>query len=97
MKLTVTLFDSIINTSQDCVFWKDKNRRFIGVNRAFLDFYGFESEDILIGKTDEDMGWHSDPEPYRQDEIRVLAGESTYKVPGKCMVQGEERDTSITC
>ena len=51
MKLTVTLFDSIINTSQDCVFWKDKNRRFMGVNRAFLDFYGFDSEDVLIGKT----------------------------------------------
>ena len=92
MKLTVTLFDSIINTSQDCVFWKDKNRRFIGVNRSFLDFYGFDSEAVLIGKTDEDMGWHNDPEPYRQDELRVLSGKSTYKVPGKCMVQGEERD-----
>ncbi|MCR4658249.1 MAG: GGDEF domain-containing protein [Lachnospiraceae bacterium] len=92
MNMTITLFDSIINTSQDCVFWKDKNRRFMGVNQAFLDFYGFGSEDILIGKTDEDMGWHNDPEPYRQDELRVLSGESTYKVQGKCMAQGEERD-----
>ena len=90
--MTVELFDSIINTSQDCVFWKDKNRRFIGVNKAFLDFYGFESEDVLIGKTDEDMGWHSNPEPYKQDELRVLAGESTYKVQGKCFIRGEERD-----
>jgi diguanylate cyclase (GGDEF)-like protein/PAS domain S-box-containing protein len=92
MEMTVELFDSIINTSQDCVFWKDKDRRFIGVNQAFLDFYGFESEDVLIGKTDEDMGWHSDPEPYKQDEIRVLSGESTYKVQGKCVIRGEERD-----
>lgn len=23
MEMTVDLFDSIINTSQDCVFWKD--------------------------------------------------------------------------
>ncbi|MCR5389040.1 MAG: PAS domain-containing protein, partial [Lachnospiraceae bacterium] len=92
MKMTVELFDSIINTSQDCVFWKDKDRRFLGVNQAFLDFYGFESADELIGKTDEDMGWHSDPEPFRQDERRVLSGRSTYKVQGKCMVRGEERD-----
>ncbi len=92
MKLTIRLFDSIINTSQDCVFWKDKERRFLGVNQAFLDFYGFESADVLIGKTDEDVGWHSDPEPYKQDELRVLAGESTYKVQGKCLVHGEERD-----
>ena len=26
MEMTVDLFDSIINTSQDCVFWKDKKK-----------------------------------------------------------------------
>ncbi len=92
MEMTVELFDNIINTSQDCVFWKDKDRRFLGVNQAFLDYYGFESEDVLIGKTDEDMGWHSDPEPFMQDELRVLSGVSTYKVQGKCIIKGEERD-----
>ena len=92
MKVNTELFDKIIDTVQDCVFWKDKDRRFIGVNKAFLDFYGFESDKVLIGKTDEDMGWHNDPEPYKQDELRVLAGESTYKVPGKCVIRGEERD-----
>ena len=92
MEMTVELFDSIINTSQDCVFWKDKDRRFLGVNQAFLDFYGFDSADILIGKNDEDMGWHSDPEPFKQDELAVLAGKSTYKVQGKCFIRGEERD-----
>ena len=92
MEMTVELFDNIINTSQDCVFWKDKDRRFLGVNQAFLDFYGFKSAQELIGKTDEDMGWHSDPEPYKQDELRVLSGKSTYKVLGKCVIRGEERD-----
>ncbi len=92
MEMTVELFSSIINSAQDCVFWKDKDRRFVGVNQAFLDFYGFESVDVLIGKNDEDMGWHSDPEPFKQDELAVLAGKSTYKVQGKCFVRGEERD-----
>ncbi len=92
MEMTVELFDSIINTSQDCVFWKDKDRRFLGVNQAFLDFYGFDSADVLIGKTDEDMGWHSDPEPFRLDEEQVLQGRSTYKVQGKCIIRGEDRD-----
>ena len=92
MKMTVELFDSIINTSQDCVFWKDKERRFLGVNQAFLDYYEFDSADILIGKTDEDMGWHNDPEPFRQDELMVLSGRSTYKAQGKCIIRGEERD-----
>ena len=92
MRMTVDLFDSIINTSQDCVFWKDKDRRFVGVNQAFLDYYGFESADLLIGKNDEDMGWHTDPEPFKQDELRVLSGQTTYKVHGKCIIRGEERD-----
>jgi diguanylate cyclase (GGDEF)-like protein/PAS domain S-box-containing protein len=92
MKMTGDIFDSIINTSQDCVFWKDKDRRFLGVNQAFLDYYGFESADVLIGKNDEDMGWHTDPEPYKQDELAVLAGKSTYEVQGKCIIRGEERD-----
>ncbi len=92
MKMTEILFDNIINTAQDCVFWKDKERRFVGVNQAFLDYYGFNSMDVLIGKTDEDMGWHNDPEPFMQDELRVLQGESTYKVHGKCIIKGEERD-----
>ncbi len=92
MRMNEALFDNIINTAQDCVFWKDKNRRFVGVNQAFLDFYGFDSSDVLIGKTDEDMGWHSDPEPFMQDELIVLEGHSTYKVQGKCIIRGEERD-----
>ena len=92
MEMNDILFDKIIDTVQECVFWKDSNRRFVGVNQSFLDFYGFESADVLIGKTDEDMGWHNDPGPYMEDELRVLAGESTYKVPGKCIIKGEERD-----
>ena len=92
MDMTAELFDGIINTSQDCVFWKDRERRFLGVNQAFLDFYGFDSVDVLVGKTDEDMGWHSDPEPFRQDELRVLSGTSTYKVQGECIIRGEKRD-----
>ena len=92
MDMTAELFNSIINSAQDCVFWKDKDRRFVGVNQAFLDFYGFKSADVLIGKNDEDMGWHSNPEPFKQDELAVLAGKSTYKVQGKCLIRGEERD-----
>jgi len=90
---TDQLLGKIMNTTSLCIFWKDSQRRFVGVNKAFLDFYGFESQDVLIGKTDEDMGWHSDPDPFRNDEWRVLRqGESTYRAHGKCVIRGEERD-----
>ena len=84
--------DRILDTTQDCVFWKDKERRFVGVNKAFLNAYGLDSADSLIGKTDEDMGWHPDPEPFRQDELEVLAGKSTHLVRGQCVIHGQTRD-----
>jgi len=92
MIMNENLFYEIVNTAQDCVFWKDADRRFVGVNQAFLDFYGFDSADVLIGRNDEDMGWHTDPSPYMTDELQVLKGRTTFKVPGKCLVNGKERD-----
>ena len=85
------LLDRILNTTQDMIFWKDKNRRFLGANQAFLDYYGFSSLSEVIGKNDEDMGWHPDPEPFRKDEEEVLNGKSTFMVQGECVVRGQVR------
>lgn len=85
------LLQKILDTTQAAIFWKDAQRRFIGVNKAFLEYYGFASEQALQGKTDEDMGWHSDPAPYKNDELRVLQGETTTRVPGMCFCRGENR------
>lgn len=62
------LSNKILDTTSICIFWKNDQRRFAGVNQAFLDFYGFASKEELLGKTDEDMGWHSDPDPFMNDE-----------------------------
>ena len=73
-------------------FWKDRDRRFIAANQTFLDYYGFESVDEIRGKTDEDMGWHVDPVPYMEDELRVLnEGYCTHDVVGQCISHGEIR------
>lgn len=59
-------------------------------NRAFLDYYGFKDENFIIGRNDEDMGWHSNQEPHKNDEIRILeSSESTYRVEGRCFAWGE--------
>ena len=87
-----TLLNDILSTTQTCIFWKDNKRRFIGANKAFLDYYGFPSLDSILHKTDEDMGWHNDPDCFMQDEVRVLQGERTYRVHGKCIAKGKERD-----
>ena len=78
-------------------FWKDKERRFIGANQAFLDFYGFKSEQDIIGRTDEDMGWHVDPVPFKNDEYRVIEkGESVENAEGTCIIRGEIRNIRAT-
>ena len=88
MEMTVELFDSIINTSQDCVFWKDKERRFLGVNQAFLDFYGIKSLEDIIGKTDEDMHWHVD-DVYMNLEMEIInKGAKVKDAAGQCIVNG---------
>ena len=87
-----SLLDIILSTTQTKIFWKDTERRFLGANKAFLDYYGFSSVDALKGKTDEDMGWHPEASPYRDDEIHVLSeGKRTFLVPGTCIRNGELR------
>jgi PAS domain S-box-containing protein len=93
-KLEPSAFDAgvLLQSAQTPIFWKDAARRFAGANRAFLDYFGFADEKEILGKTDEEMGWHSNPEPYRADELAVLReGVSTSSVPGTCVVNGQER------
>ena len=91
------LWRAIARDESMCLFWKDRDRKFIGANRAFLDYYGFDSVADIAGKTDEDMGWHIDPVPFLEDELRVLnEGESISHVPGHCIVKGEVRDILAT-
>ena len=90
---TRNLLEKILFTTQTAIFWKDADRRFLGANKAFLDYYDFPSVSSILGKNDEDMGWHSDPDPYRNDDLKVIReGESTYRVPGMCISHGENRN-----
>lgn len=87
------LWDNLNRNATLGMFWKDKQRRFVGANKKFMDYYGFKSQSDFVGKTDEEMGWHIAPEPFRRDEYRVLReGAVTQKVPGHCIAHGSIRD-----
>ena len=84
--------DNILRLVPVGVFWKDRERRFVGANKMFLDYYGLKSIDMIKGKTDEDMGWHINPEPFMKDEIDVITkGRIIKNVEGECIVNGEVR------
>ncbi len=79
------------------MFWKDTDRRFMGANGHFLETYGFESQKDIVGKNDEDMGWHVDNDPFRDDELAVLKeGRSMPNRLGKCIVRGVVHDILAT-
>lgn len=91
------LWRALVRNESMCLFWKDRERRFAGANKAFLDYYGFNSLDDVLGKTDEDMGWHVDPIPFMEDEMRVLnEGEHIDGAMGQCIVRGIPRDIIAT-
>ena len=92
-----SLWRTISRSSDFAFFWKDRERRFVGANQKFLEYYGFDSVDAILGKTDEDMGWHINPEPFKEDELRVLnEGANVEGVMGQCIVRGEVHDIVAT-
>lgn len=88
---TEDIWNALLKQRQLGMFWKDKNRKFIGVNEAFLHYYNMSPAD-LIGRNDEDMRWHPDPEPFKKDEESVLQdGKVITAAMGECVVKGEVR------
>ena len=91
------LWSSYVNNSDLRYFWKDKNRRFVGVSKAFLDAFGLESDKTLIGKTDEDMHWHIDDEPFADAEEKVIDRGLTFSNQiGQCLLRGRNHTISST-
>lgn len=89
---TEVLWRNMILNSKRMIFWKDDQRRFLGASRSFLNYFGLHDESEIIGKTDEDMGWHIDPKPFKKDEEAVLkTGKKCYMRRGKCIVNGTNR------
>lgn len=87
------LWNSLVYSDLLRIFWKDYDRRFLGASKAFLDYYGFASVDEVLGKNDEDLGWHVHPDLYKNDEYRVIhEGITIHNMPGNCINEGENRE-----
>lgn len=77
-------------------FVKGRNRRFTAVSRDFLSYYGL-SPDQVLGKTDEEMAWHVDNEPFKHIEETVIAkGITARHAIGSCLVRGRLKTIAAT-
>lgn len=78
-------------------FWKDKERRFLGASQSFLDYYGIPNVEAIIGKTDEEMGWHINYHEFMKEEDDVLErGLISRDVVGQCIVRGRPHPIMAT-
>lgn len=75
-----------------CCFLKDDQRRFRLVSQGFLRYYGISDEKLILGKTDEEIGWHPDNLPAASLENDVIQHETVYQdVETVCVVRGIPR------
>ena len=87
------LWKSLVQSDIIRLFWKDRERRFLGASQSFLDYYDFSSLEDILGKNDEDLGWHVHADAFKSDEYQVIhEGRVVRNMPGRCIRHGENRD-----
>ncbi len=59
------------------VFWKDRELRFLGCNRAFAEDAGLKDQRAIVGMTDFEMPWKAQAEAYRSADRRVISAGET--------------------
>ncbi|WP_333691931.1 PAS domain S-box protein [Chloroflexus sp.] len=62
----------VIDNLPQAVFWKDREGRFLGCNRRFLQDCGLQSYEQVIGLTDFDLPWRDRASDYRRDDLAVM-------------------------
>ncbi len=63
----------VMDNIPQLIFWKDREGRYLGANREFLDLIGMEDRDLLLGKTDHDLPWtREQADVFRINDQRVM-------------------------
>jgi PAS domain S-box-containing protein len=67
------MWQLVMNTIPDNVFWKDTQLNYLGCNANFLHAVGLEKVEDIIGKSDYDMPWaNTAADAYRADDRDVI-------------------------
>ena len=88
------LWYNIIWNSSIKFFWKDKDLKYLGASKAFLDYFKLDSVDEIIGKTGEEMPWHIQTEEYINTEKKVVRqGKNINTILCPCVIDGVVHNT----
>ena len=80
------LLRSLLDGVPDCIYFKDKESRFIKCSGAMAERFGFKSSEELIGKTDFDFFDEAHARPAFEDEQEIIRS-------GKPVIGKTERET----
>lgn len=79
-RLTLTL-QTVIDSVPHFVFWKDRQSRYLGCNRAYVSFARISGPEDMIGKDDFDFPWREFAPLYQQDDREVMStGTAKYHI-----------------
>ncbi len=78
-------------------FWKSDDLRFLGGSDALLRYFGIPDVGELVGKSDAELGWHTDCAQVIQKDRRIVhTGECDRDRLEHVLVHGEPRLVSVT-
>src|ERR1700676_2474094 len=80
------LLSTLMDNLPDNIYFKDRDSRFLLVNRAMLTWTGFKVQSEMIGKTDQDLFAEEHASRALADEQRIIA-------TGQPIVGVEEKET----
>ena len=66
------LLDTLLNETEDTIYFKDTESKFILNNRKHLVQFGVQNQEELIGKSDADLYPKAFADKCRTDELRVM-------------------------
>ncbi len=71
IKNNLELLETLIDTAPSPIYYKDRNGKYLGCNRAFLDFVGMKKNEV-IGKTVFDIAPRRLAEKYHLADLELL-------------------------
>lgn len=72
-KQTETMMQLVMDTIPQCIWWKDRDSRFLGCNKTFLTNAGFTELKEILGKSDYEMPWRKEESDFfRACDKRVM-------------------------
>jgi len=79
------LLEALLNNVPECIYFKDKESRFIRFSKSMLKLFGLEKDEELIGKSDYDFFSDEHARPAYEDEQNIIK-------TGKAIIDLEEKE-----